>query len=295
MTLPKVTIYTDGSCKPNPGPGGWGAVLIHPGKENCTQRKGCEAETTNNRMELMAPIKALQSLGVPHEVLLITDSKYLKNGITEWINGWKRQGWKTRDGVAVKNKDLWMVLDKERQRHSITWKWERGHSDNKWNDLADQLAGSARSRIILPLDNPDAVHIFLGVTWKHSTGKGAWALVFKYRHYQKVDVGRVEETTANRLYIETATRGLKKITRNLPVYLYTSSGYLRDGAHGWLSGWSRRNWETRDGKEVSNKSQWQNLKTHLDKMKVQVILVEKKNQPCLLQEAKELARECDSN
>ncbi len=291
MSLAKVTIYTDGSCKPNPGPGGWGAVILSSDDERYYEKNGSEGETTNNRMELMAPIKALQSLQVPHEVKLVTDSKYLQKGITTWINGWQKRGWMTYDNQPVKNRDLWTILHEEIQRHRISWHWVKGHADNRWNERADCLAASARGHVALPMKDPEAVHIYIGITWKQSIGKGAWALILNYRHHVKIIGGREDNTTANRLYIETAARGLEHLKRSLPVYLYTSSGYLKDGAHSWLSGWIRRDWETRDGKEVSNKSQWQQLKCLLDRMNVQIVLAEKDNLPCLLQEAKELARE----
>ncbi len=291
MSLPKVTIYTDGSCKPNPGSGGWGAVIIFSDDDNCEKLQGRESETTNNRMELMAPIEALKSLKDPHEVTLVTDSTYLKNGITVWIHDWKSRGWVTREKQPVKNRDLWNALHEEMQRHRISWEWVKGHAGNKWNELADHLAASGREYRALPLENNQAVHIFIGITWKHSTGNGAWSLVLNYRHHMKILGGRVENTTANRLYIETAAKGLKSLKRPLPVYLYTSSGYLKDGVQSWLPGWMRRNWVTRDGKEVSNKTQWRELKSLLDSMDVQIFLAEKDKLPCLLQEAKELARE----
>ncbi|MCP3933617.1 MAG: ribonuclease HI, partial [Bacteroidetes bacterium] len=184
MSLPKVTIYTDGSCKPNPGPGGWGAVIIFNDK-SC-QEKGGELETTNNRMELTAPLKALQSLPIPHEVTLITDSMYLKNGITVWIHKWKLCGWKTVDNQSAKNRDLWEALDEEISRHKVIWKWVKGHTNNRFNELADQLASSARKRVPLPLDSDGKIHIFLGVTWKHTIDKGAWAAILSYGNHIKI-------------------------------------------------------------------------------------------------------------
>ncbi len=289
MSLPKVTIYTDGSCKPNPGPGGWGAVIIFNDK-SC-QEKGGELETTNNRMELTAPLKALQSLSFPHEVTLITDSMYLKNGITVWIHKWKLCGWKTVDNQSTKNRDLWEALDKEISRHKVIWKWVKGHTNNRFNELADQLASSARKRESLPLDSDGKIHIFLGVTWKHTIDKGAWAAILSYGNHIKIIGGAEEKTTANRLYIETAIRGLQQLKRNLPVCIYTFSGYLKDGAQNWLPGWERRNWVTRSGDKVSNSESWKDLKNLLKIYNVEFYLVEKENAPCLLLEAKEIARE----
>ncbi|MDR3427212.1 MULTISPECIES: ribonuclease HI [Silvimonas] len=133
-----VEMYTDGACKGNPGPGGWGALLRYGTKEK--ELFGGEAHTTNNRMELLGVIKGLSILVRPCEVLVYTDSQYVKNGIETWIHGWKRNGWKTADKKPVKNADLWQQLDTEVQRHQVTWKWVKGHSGHEFNERADQLA-----------------------------------------------------------------------------------------------------------------------------------------------------------
>ncbi|WP_421718512.1 ribonuclease HI [Algiphilus sp.] len=133
-----VEIYTDGACRGNPGPGGWGAVLRHGAHEKTLC--GGEAETTNNRMELMAAIQALEALKSPCEVTLYTDSVYVRNGITEWLDGWRRRGWKTASKQPVKNRELWQRLDAAAQPHRIDWRWVRGHSGNAGNEHADQLA-----------------------------------------------------------------------------------------------------------------------------------------------------------
>jgi ribonuclease HI len=133
-----VIIYTDGACRGNPGPGGWGAVLSYKG--NTKELYGGEPETTNNRMELTAVIYALETLTKPCNVQLHSDSKYVLQGITEWLENWKKRGWKTANKGAVKNEDLWRKLDAARQRHKIEWLWVKGHSGNKGNDRADALA-----------------------------------------------------------------------------------------------------------------------------------------------------------
>lgn len=133
-----VEIYTDGACKGNPGPGGWGAVLRYGDAEK--QLYGGEPDTTNNRMELMAAIRALELLNRPCNVILTTDSQYVRQGITEWIAGWKRKGWKTAANKPVKNADLWQRLDAATQQHKIDWRWVKGHSGHPENELADQLA-----------------------------------------------------------------------------------------------------------------------------------------------------------
>jgi len=136
--MKSVEIYTDGACRGNPGPGGWGAILRHGSHEKTLC--GGEAETTNNRMELMAAIQALEALKTPCDVTLYTDSVYVRSGITEWLEGWRRRGWKTAAKKPVKNQELWQRLDAAAQRHDINWQWVRGHSGNAGNERADQLA-----------------------------------------------------------------------------------------------------------------------------------------------------------
>jgi len=133
-----VEIYTDGSCRGNPGPGGWGAVL----RFNNTEKEifGGEAATTNNKMELTAVIRALEALKQPSKVRVYTDSQYVQKGINEWIHGWKRNGWKTTDKKPVKNQELWVELDELRKKHDIEWHWVKGHAGHPENERADQLA-----------------------------------------------------------------------------------------------------------------------------------------------------------
>lgn len=144
-----VEIYTDGACRGNPGIGGWGAVLLYEGHEK--HLSGAEELTTNNRMELSAAIHALSSLKRSCNVKLTTDSVYVKKGITEWINSWKKRGWKTASKQPVKNVDLWKELDKEVSRHQIEWHWVKGHAGHKWNELADELANIAIDKLLKKL------------------------------------------------------------------------------------------------------------------------------------------------
>ncbi len=137
----RVEVYTDGACRGNPGPGGWGAILRYKGREK--ELYGAEAETTNNRMELMAAISALEALQRSCRVDLTTDSKYVMQGITEWIDGWKKRGWKNSARKPVKNVDLWQRLDAATQRHEIEWHWVRGHTGHPENERADALANKA--------------------------------------------------------------------------------------------------------------------------------------------------------
>ncbi len=138
MSKPSVTIFTDGACSGNPGPGGWGALLLFNGEEK--ELTGGEFETTNNRMELIAAIQGLQALKKPCQVRLVTDSNYVKEGITTWIHNWKKNGWRTAGRKPVKNADLWQDLDTAIARHDITWEWVRGHTGHPENERADALA-----------------------------------------------------------------------------------------------------------------------------------------------------------
>ena len=135
---PAVVIYSDGACSGNPGPGGWGAVMISG--THLKEISGGEPGTTNNRMELMAALQALEALKKPCKVELHTDSQYVMKGISEWIHGWKRRGWKTADNKPVKNDDLWRRLDAARARHDVSWNWVKGHAGHELNERADALA-----------------------------------------------------------------------------------------------------------------------------------------------------------
>jgi ribonuclease HI len=143
--LPHVTIYTDGACSGNPGPGGWGAILTFAEHEK--ELNGGEVSTTNNRMELMAAISAVEALKRPCRVDLHTDSQYLRNGITSWIRTWKRNGWRTADKKPVKNADLWRRLDAALAEHDVRWHWVRGHAGHAMNERADDLAREAIAQI----------------------------------------------------------------------------------------------------------------------------------------------------
>jgi len=136
-----VELFTDGACKGNPGPGGWGALLRFKGREK--ELAGGEPHTTNNRMELMAAIEGLNAITRPCRVILSTDSNYVKDGITKWIFGWQRNGWRTADKKPVKNADLWQALLEATKRHTIEWQWVKGHAGHPENERADQLASAA--------------------------------------------------------------------------------------------------------------------------------------------------------
>ncbi len=143
--MKKVELFTDGGCRGNPGPGGWGALLRYGRHEK--ELFGAEPETTNNRMELMAVIEGLRALKEPVEVTVTTDSQYVKRGVTEWMPRWKRNGWKTADRKPVKNRDLWEALDTELQRHKVHWRWVKGHAGHAENERVDALANRAMDEL----------------------------------------------------------------------------------------------------------------------------------------------------
>ena len=143
----KVELFTDGACKGNPGPGGWGAWLRYG--NHSKELYGGERDTTNNRMELKAAIEGLRALSRPCDVILTTDSQYVKQGINQWLAGWKRNGWKTAAKQDVKNKDLWQALDQECARHNIEWHWVKGHAGHEGNEKADELANRGVAEVMV--------------------------------------------------------------------------------------------------------------------------------------------------
>ena len=149
--MPELFAYTDGACSGNPGPGGWGVLLIARDGDRILKERdlfGGESETTNNRMELLAAISALEALQKPSDLTVVTDSAYVKNGVTTWIHGWKRNGWRTSNKKPVKNVDLWQRLDKITREHDVQWRWVRGHSGHPENEQADALANKAIDELL---------------------------------------------------------------------------------------------------------------------------------------------------
>ncbi len=291
--MPKLTIYTDGGCQPNPGPGGWGAVILAPG-ESPRELSGGEADSTNNRMELSAAIGALSSLAEPSEVALVTDSTYVKKGITEWIVGWRRRGWKTASKQPVKNRDLWQALDRAVKRHRVEWRWVRGHTGDRWNERAHDLAAAAidrPDRPELPLEDDGAIHLFLGIAWSGKLRTGAWGAVLSHEDHQKEIAGTVRVPTSNAVHIHSAEQALATLKRPLPIRIYTVSDYLRDGATKWARGWQSRGWKTREGKPVANRGAWLDLLDRLRGLQVTWHVVSGDDAPAALERARELARE----
>lgn len=265
--LPHVTVYTDGGCRPNPGPGGWGAVILEAGREPLELSGGAPA-TTNNRMELQAAIEALRSLPAPYQVEVVTDSQYLRRGITEWMARWRANGWRTTDKTPVSNQDLWQALDRELARHRVTWRWTRGHAGDRHNERADRLAAAAIPRPPLPLDDESSVHLFAASAQSGRAGAGGWGVLMRYRDHERSVSGREHGASANRMHLAAAVEGLEALRRASRVHLYTVSDYLHDGATTWLYGWKARGFRTREGAEVSHRDLWLRLDRQLARHRV---------------------------
>lgn len=266
--LPEVTIYTDGGADPNPGTGGWGAVLIDEATERVKELSGGEPHTTNNRMELTAAIRALEALKQRCRVRLFTDSQYLKKGITEWLPGWIARGWKRKDG-ELQNEDLWRRLAELIRQHEIQWGWVRGHAGHRWNERADRLATQEirRQRGSGPATAPPQAEVFLRVSCSRSNG--GWAALVRHGGQETVLSGAASGITPNRLDLIAAAESLDRLPPGISVAVYTGSDYLRNGATRWLPGWKRRNWTTQEGAPVSNRELWERLDAALAARRVE--------------------------
>ena len=261
-------IYTDGGASPNPGAGGWGVVSIEPSTGEITELSGGDEETTNNRMELTAAIRALESLPVGARVRLVTDSKYVKQGITEWVPRWVAAGWKRKVGKRtepVLNEDLWRRLWQLSRNYRIDWRWTKGHAGDEHNERADALATAeieARQRAAAK-NNPNSqtpstdVTIFLKITCVK--GEGAWAAQITEGKGQELRTGRLSRTTANRVDLEATIELLEELPTKKSVTVHTGSDYLRRGASQWLANWKRSGWQTKSGGDVKNRDLWQQL------------------------------------
>jgi len=274
QALPAVEIYTDGGADPNPGPGGWGAVLLDPVSGKSRELSGGEPKATNNRMELTAAIRALEALKTRCRVRLVTDSQYVRRGITEWLAAWEARGWKRKDG-ELSNVDLWQRLAELSREHEIRWDWIKGHAGHKWNERADQLATAAIRALrserataspASPADRAE-VEVFLRVA--RPKGKGVWAALVRRGEEETFLSGDVPEASSpNQLDILGAIAALEALPGKTSVAVHTGSDYLRHGAARWLPGWSRGGWKTKEGAAVKNRDLWQRLETQLRRLNV---------------------------
>jgi ribonuclease HI len=253
--LPDVTIYTDGACDPNPGPGGW-AVLLLFGRHKKTLT-GNSPNTTNNQMELQAVISGLEGLNRPCRVRLHTDSEYVHKGVTEYLARWKAKGWRTSDKKPVANRELWEALDAAMQRHAVEWVWVKGHAGDPHNEEVDRLAVAMISRPDLPTTDQGAAHIFAGASCLGATGPGGWAVVVRIGEATHELAGREEKTSANRLHLLAAVRGLAELPADLAAHLYTASDYVAQGAERWVRTWERNGWRTKEGQPLKHSELWQ--------------------------------------
>lgn len=257
----RVILYTDGGCSPNPGPGGWGVVILadEAAKRPLRELSGVEETATNNRMEMRAALEGLRALEQSCEVLLITDSVYLKRGVEEWLAQWQQKGWKTQGKEDVKNRDLWEALAEELKRHRVNWRWTKGHAGDKWNERADHLASSPLRQRSLPLDDQAAVHVFTAAAFSGKTQRGGFGAVLRFGEHHKELSGAVDATSANRMHIQAAIEGLRALKREVTTHVYTSSDYVCEGATRWLKQWQANQWLTREKQPVSHQDLWQAL------------------------------------
>ncbi|HEX7185869.1 MAG TPA: ribonuclease HI [Thermoanaerobaculia bacterium] len=266
--LPQVTIYTDGGADPNPGTGGWAAILIDDASGKTKELKGGEPRTTNNRMELTAAIRALETLKQPCRVRMLTDSQYLRKGITQWLPGWIARGWRRKEG-ELQNEDLWRRLSELIGRHEIRWDWVKGHAGDRWNERADELATLAIREQRGPAAAapgpaaagvPDA-EVFLRISC--AGRKGGWAALVRYAGEEKVLSGRCAGVSPNQVDLISAIEALRSLPRGISVAVHTASDYLRNGATSWLVSWKRRGWKTQEGNPVLNRDLWEKLEAEM--------------------------------
>ncbi|MEM7334475.1 MAG: ribonuclease HI [Chloroflexota bacterium] len=254
----EVIIYSDGGSDPNPGIGGWAAILQFGKHEKVLT--GNDPETTNNRMELTAAVRALQALKRPCSIQFYTDSQYLRRGITEWIDGWEAKGWKSKSGKPIQNVDLWQTLKPLVGQHTIEWHWVKGHAGNVMNERVDILARQARLDITPEDTLPDDVpKLYLRASYKGKTGNGAWGAVLEADGETEQYSGTAVDTSNNRMELTAAIEGILMLPAGSSVQIFTSSDYVFQGITKWIIGWRKRNWVKRDEKPVANADLWQAL------------------------------------
>ena len=249
----RIKIYTDGGADPNPGPGGWGAVLLYP--DQTQELSGGDADTTNNRMELTAAIEALKSLPESSQIDLYTDSQYLRNGITKWIHNWIKRGWLSDDS-SIANVDLWKALHEQVQAHKIEWYWVRGHMGNTYNERAHELASAAIPRTKTEVNsNVTRVYLRIAGTPTGKEGSCGWAACIVRAGEEEFFSGSHRKMSINHFALYAASEILHLIPTSEPIQFFTNHGYLLDGITKWVNGWRKGKWE----RDIKFKEDWQSL------------------------------------
>ena len=264
----EVIIYSDGGADPNPGIGGWAAILRAGDHERVLT--GHEPKTTNNRMELQAAISALQALKRPCRIQFHTDSQYLRRGITEGVAKWSAAGWVNKQGHAIPNAELWRELQALVPQHDITWHWVRGHSGDPANEAVDRLAREARLAITPKVDlSADVPRLYLRSSCHGNPGPGVWGVALESGGEWETASGGEPKTTNNRMELRAAIEGLLLLSPGSAAQLFTTSDYVFQGATQWLHGWKRGGWQKKDGLPVANSDLWRLLDDLAGRYRVQ--------------------------
>ncbi|MBM3189230.1 MAG: ribonuclease HI [Chloroflexi bacterium] len=314
--LSLVEIYTDGACDPNPGPGGWGAVLVSG--PHTREISGAEPRTTNNRMELTAAIEALRLLKRPCQVVIHTDSEYLQRGITEWLPNWQRRGWRLSSGGRVENQDLWQALLAAQAGHEVTWRWVRGHAGHPLNERADRLATEARrgcgGRSAPLRDDPrepapprseagasggDLPRLALysrgcALGAPGPSGYAAMLVPEGDPSNARSVSGWWPLATNNVMDLWAVIAGLRVLEHRTRVHVYSPSRYVVEGATRWLANWERRHWRTEKGAPVKNRELWEELSHVMGDHDVAWHVLDDANNPHSLQAAGIARQEAES-
>ena len=283
----RTEIYTDGGASPNPGPGGWGVVIL--GARGVVEElSGGELDTTNNRMEMTAAIRALEAVGEGAEVALYSDSRYLRQGITRWVAGWMRRNWNRVDSSGnlhpVKNVDLWKRLVELESKHRVTWHWLKGHAGHQHNERADALATTEIERLQASLPTEETVkteetpavttdaEALIRITCQRDIG--AWAILLMSDQRQDTITGSASPVTANRAELLAGLELFEQLPTETSVTI-RAGDYLRKGAAEWLAGWKMRAWRTGAGQPVKNGELWRKIDHAMTRLKIVWLPLEK--------------------
>jgi len=291
MSMKELIIYSDGGADPNPGIGGWAAILRFGQHEKVLT--GNDPDTTNNRMELTAAVEALKALKEACSVDFHTDSQYVRRGISEYMEQWKKDGW-SRKGKALSNVDLWRQLDEQANRHEIRWHWVKGHAGDRLNSRVDHLARDARLLITPKAERQDGVaNLYVRASVRGNPGPGAWGVVREFGGETEQFSGTKPECTNNQMEVQGAVEAIRLCEPGEPLQLFTTSDYLFQGATKWLKGWRKRNWRKKDGAPIANQELWKELDILLEAQDVWLVNAKgysSEEQPSL-EEARHVAAE----